>query len=263
MRHEQVLRGVPLHDRLDWAKCKVDRLDKAVRAFLHEQTVTTRSEPNAESTEYVVRVEKGIEDVPFEIGLEVGEIAHHVRSTLDWLAWKISRSPCEDTLFPIWSRESRTPQGRVEHPGIAGGLTRDAKRLIQRLQPYEARKGDPTNNILHWLKELDNIDKHRHLVAVGCSDSGYFRQLPVSIRGMVETEDLRSELKPERPIARITLSEPNPGLEFQYEPLPFISVNGIAPSFDDLNIVTELAIQVDTVRRIITDGFVWGELLRR
>lgn len=248
---------------MDWAKCKVDRLDKAVRAFLHEQTVTTRSEPNAESTEYVVRVEKGIEGVPFEIGLEVGEIAHHVRSTLDWLAWAIARNPGKTTSFPIWTSQHRNKNGKLLQPAVDGGLSAAAKDIVKRLQPYEAGKADPTDNILHWLKELDNIDKHRHLVAVGCSDSGYFRQLPVLIRGTVETEDLRSELKPKRPIARIALSESNPGLEFQYEPLPYISVNGIAPSFDDLNIVTELAIQVDTIRRIIVDGFVRPELLRR
>lgn len=263
MSHEQVLLAVPLNERLDWAKRKVDRLDKTVRAFLHEQTVTTCSKPNADSTEYVVRVEKGIEDVPFEIGLEIGEIAHHVRSTLDWLAWSLARKPCKTTGFPIWRSQHRDRNGKLLQPTVDGGLSPAAKRIIKGLQPYEARKADPTSSILYHLKELDNIDKHRHLVAVGCSDEGYFRQLPVEIRGTIETEDLRSELKPERPIARITLSEPNPGLKFEYQPVPYISVSGIAPSFQELGIVTELAIQVDTARRILVDGFVRPELLRR
>jgi hypothetical protein len=251
-----------LLERLDWAQRHLERLDKAIQTFLHDQTVTTVSKPNAEATEYVISVEKGIDTIPFEIGLMIGEVAHHARSTLDWLAWSIARNPCKHTAFPIWTYRGRDKNGKLLQPDIPGGLTEKARRLVKKVQPYEAWKADPSASPLYWLSELDNIDKHRHLLPAACADSGYFRKLPTSIRGTVDTSELRSELKPGKPIAHLIFSEPNPGLEFDYQPVPYVSVNEITPSLDELNIAGELGSALVYVRRIVI-AFAGAELLRR
>jgi hypothetical protein len=256
-------RPLPLHDRLDWAELKLARLDEAVETFLQDQAVTTVSKPNADATEYVISVEKGIDSIPFDIGMMIGEVAHHARSTLDWLAWSIARNPCNDTTFPIWTSPSIDKNGKLIQPFVAGGLAKDAKRLVKLLQPYVAWKAEPTASPLYWLRELDNIDKHRHIVATACADGGYLRQLSTSVRGTLTSERFRSELKPGKPIARVTCSEPNPDLEFDYQPILYIGVSDVAPSLDELNIVGELRYaMVQHVRRIVL-AFAKTGLLRR
>jgi len=130
---EMIHRPLPLHDRLDWAELKLARLDEAVETFLQDQAVTTVSKPNADATEYVISVEKGIDSIPFDIGMMIGEVAHHARSTLDWLAWSIARNPCNDTTFPIWTSPSIDKNGKLIQPFVAGGLAKDAKRLVKLL----------------------------------------------------------------------------------------------------------------------------------
>lgn len=262
--HDGAQLEIPLLARLDWADLELKRLDDAAEAFLKDQAVTTRAEPNPESTEYVVRVEKGVEDLPVEIPLMIGDIAHHARSTLDWLAWSIARYPCKNTSFPIWASPSIDKNGRRIQPFVAGGLNAAAKRAVKQLQPYERWKANPLNSPLYWLRELDNVHKHRHLVAAACSHSGYFRELPAGWRGEAEAEYFASELKAGEKLARIAFSEPNPGLDFDYYAVPYISVAGIDPSLDGLNsIVGELRYMMLRLVRGIVIEFAQAGLMRR
>jgi hypothetical protein len=224
--------------------------------------VTVCSKSNADATEYVISVKEGVESAPFDIGLMIGEIAHHARGVLDWLAWSIATNPGESTTFPIWSHERTAKNGQPIKPTISGGLSPSAAQFVERVQPYVAWSSDPTASPLHWLHEMDRIDKHRHLIPTACSDSGYLRKVSGDIHGTVETDDLRSELKTGKPIARITLSEPNPDLDFDYQPVPYVSVDGIAPSLDELNIGVELAIAIDVVRLVVIEFAGAGLLLR-
>lgn len=90
-----------------------------------------------------------------------------------------------------------------------------------------------------------------------------FRKVPSSWRGESSTEDLRTALKTGAPIARITFTEPNPGLEFDYQPEPFIGVQGIAPSLDEYEIIGELKFSmIRPVQRIVIEAAGAG-LLRR
>lgn len=254
--------AIPLLERLDWAETELKRLDDAVEAFLDDQTVTVSEEPNAEATEYVIRVEKGTDPIPFDIALMIGNVAHHARATLDWLAWSIARNPCKETAFPIWTHRGRDKNGKLLQPTIPGGLTQTAKRLVKKLQPYEARQSPPTTSPLYWLRELDNIHKHRHLVPAGCANSGYVSSVP-RIRGTMHVEELPCILEPGEEVAHVTLSEPNPNLGLDYQPIPYVSVNGISPYLDELNIVGELRyVMVGYVRKIVI-AFSRAGLLRR
>jgi hypothetical protein len=236
--------------RLEWAESELQRLDDAAQAFLNAQTVTTSAWSNPDGTEYIIRVDQGIKETPIEIALMIGDVAHHARSALDWLAWGLAIQPNNTTAFPIWTRP-RVKNGQPVHPSIAGGATQDVEDILRQIQPYERWKSDPLTSPLYWLREIDNIHKHRHLVTAACSDGGYHRKL-IRVSGEIEEETFPNELKPGEPIARFKLSEPNPGLEFDYLPVPYISVTNIAPVLEHENIIGELRYgALLTVRRLI------------
>jgi hypothetical protein len=238
--------------RLDWANAQVDRLDKAAKAFLQDQVVTTTIETNADATEYVIRVDKGVDRIPDEIPLMIGDVAHCARAALDWLAWSVARNPGKDTSFPIWTSPSiNSGTRKIIQPFIAGGTTPTVKRLVKQVQPYVALQSDPTAHPLYWLRELDNIHKHRHLVAAACSDGGHFRTIPNSIHGTAHVQNSPSELEAGSEICRLIFSEPNPEFQFEYHPEPYIGVREIAPSLAG-NIVAELRYDmIDYARKIV------------
>ncbi len=252
----------PLLERLDWAQRRLERLKAAAQEFLEEKTVTVQSESNAEATEYVVYIEQGIDTVPFEIGLRIGEVAHHARSVLDWLACSIVKKPCDSTTFPLWTEARSNGHGKPIKPELSGGQSIAAAEFIEQVQPYIRWSSDPTASPLHWIDELDKIDKHQQLVPAACSDSGHFRAVTAPLHGVAEQEYFRSELKPCSKLARIAFSEPNPGLQFDYQPYPYVSVNRIAPSLDELNIAGELGTGIKVVRRIVIIAAEAGLLLR-
>ncbi len=252
----------PLLERLDWAQRRLERLEAAAQEFLEDQTVTIRSESNAQATEYVVSVEQGIDVIPFEIGLRAGEVAHHARSVLDWLACSIGKNPGDSTTFPLWTKPRFNVHRKPIKPELSGGQSVVAAEFIEQVQPYVQWSSDPTASPLHWIDELDKIDKHKQLVPAACSDGGHFRAVTAPFHGIAEPEYFRSELKPRSKLARIAFSEPNPSLQFDYEPFPYVSVNGIAPSLDELNIAGELGYGIKVVRRIVTIAAEAGLLLR-
>jgi hypothetical protein len=107
--------------RLEWAESELQRLDDAAQAFLNAQTVTTSAWSNPDGTEYIIRVDQGIKKTPIELALMIGDVAHHARSALDWLAWGLAIQPNNTTAFPIWTRPP-VKNGQPVHPSIAGGV---------------------------------------------------------------------------------------------------------------------------------------------
>jgi hypothetical protein len=250
-----------VYARIHWASSALNRLNEAAKGFLENQLVTTVTESNADATEYLIRVDKGIDGIPIEIALMIGDVAHHARSALDWLAYGLAAQPNECTSFPIWSvPHINKGTGKREQPSIPGGITAAVKKLVKAVQPYTTGKGNPADHPLVWMRKLDNIHKHRHLVAAACSDNGYLYNIPVEIHGSVSLKKLRSELKPGEPVARITISEPNPNLQFDYRPLPHIGINGVAPVLENANIGAELDEAIYMVAGITE---IFAEHLRR
>jgi hypothetical protein len=253
---------VPLLERLDWAQCRLKGFETAAQRFFAQQAVTIRSESNAEATEYVVRVEKGIDMFPFEIALRIGEVAHHARSVLDWLGCAIGDNPGDSTTFPLWTEPRTNVHGKPIKPELSGGQSARARSFIEQVQPYERWRSNPTDSPLYLIDQLDKIDKHKQLIPAACSNAGHFGPLGVSFNGIAEVEYFRSELKPGNKLMRTTFTEPNPGLEFDYEPFPYVSVNGIAANFDELNIAGELSDGINVVRRMVIAASDAGLFLR-
>jgi hypothetical protein len=110
--------------------------------------------------------------------LMVADLIHNLRTSLDHLAHQLvlasKGSPNIHTSFPIRdepdrSRTWRNPlNGERVLPRIAGGVTKDIRKVLEVVQPYS---GPKRNHGLDLLRELDNIDKHRRLVVVAAATS--------------------------------------------------------------------------------------------
>lgn len=102
----------------------------------------------------------------------IGEFIHNLHSALEHLAWQLvlnsKKTPTQYTKFPIAHVEpAPNKEGKRRIPGVAGGVSPDARALIGAAQPY--KWGDRyTDHPLWLLHQLWNIDKHRHVLAQGC-----------------------------------------------------------------------------------------------
>ena len=94
------------------------------------------------------------------------EVLYHLRSSLDHLVCQLVR--LKDPGFDIESPSSlQFPifKSRGEYKSRAGRMIRGvspcASSLIEREQPYNRTPQAPSDDVLWWLRELNNTDKHR------------------------------------------------------------------------------------------------------
>lgn len=162
----------PIRAKIARADHHLNILGQKIRPFINSEPYAPRHERDDKSGEYVWRV--AIRDEPDpRWGLLISEVAHHLNSALDHLAWLIAAKhvggrPPKDTSFPIakgvedfrrmWTRSSGYYRVRA--------LPLHAQAIIEDEQPYHrgnAFEGHP----LWVLRRLANADKHETLVAVG------------------------------------------------------------------------------------------------
>lgn len=167
---------------LDGVRLKLGRADECL-AFLdtgrtlllaqHRDGLIGQLDP--EGTDYVFRVQG--DAPPLDWGIQVGEFAHALRSSLDNLIWWLVESrgstPStgsdgrKPTQFPIYEHETdRQGQANVEKARTStAGVSTDDFTFIEARQPYKhgrmLAKWDP----LALLDYLSKVDKHRYIHA--------------------------------------------------------------------------------------------------
>lgn len=107
-------------------------------------------------------------EVPQEIILLAGEITQNLRSALDHLAYSAFKHNQDNQLkegahiyFPIEDNEEKYIQTKIRK---TEGIPADIVAKFDSFKPYKE------GNITLWkLNKLNNIDKHRLLIAVGSS----------------------------------------------------------------------------------------------
>lgn len=113
---------------------------------------------------YAFRVEGP--EMPVDVPLLAGEIVHHLRSTLDHLAWALVVSnggvPSRNTNFPICDTEQKFTQALSR--GALTGASSDAIATIRSMQPFLIP--DPKEHLLGALQSLNNKDKHQLLLVL-------------------------------------------------------------------------------------------------
>ena len=171
------------------------------------QSIVCETDNKADEKRWVYRGESPI--VPMSWSVRTGEILYNLRSALDHLVWQLvcanGQTPTTDNQFPIaddvdaWKRSST----RRSLKGISDG----AKQAIQYLQPFNPWLDLPTNGAVHpfdaqtfrTLRNLCNIDKHRHLHLIIARTDGI---------GPVEFGENQP---PRRPTRRLLTGKGNPG----------------------------------------------------
>jgi hypothetical protein len=120
----------------------------------------------------LVNIHAGVK-IPPRFSVIAGEIIHHLRSSLDHIAWLLSskkyrREHGTAIAFPICTKEPVKKEELAGYQRKVQGITSPAAQaLIKKLQPYKRSK--PMNNPLVIVHEFDRIDKHRTLVLVVAS----------------------------------------------------------------------------------------------
>ena len=110
---------------------------------------------------------------PIEWSIRAGEILYNLRSALDHLVWQLVLAnglvPSRANQFPIWDEEAAW-ESDVTARFLRGVAEKD-KGMIRYLQPFNPFLQLPVNGqyrpcnaqVFGTLRDLCNVDKHRHL----------------------------------------------------------------------------------------------------
>lgn len=144
------------------AERHLEEVTTAIGAFLAHVDVGFEDTLDELTGERLWRTTKTPPAPPPELSVVVGDLLHDARSALDHVAWELVKragaEPDENTAFPIYTDEA----GYRAHAGKRiRGMGEEMVATIERWQPWTA--GNPSAAPLSWLRELSNIDKHRHL----------------------------------------------------------------------------------------------------
>ncbi len=156
--------------KLERANQHLKALKLEVHRWLSSDPYSIIDTTDPETGENVFRI-RSVGAAPEAISLAAGDAFHNLRSVLDHLTYALAVSyhqttvgsplafgDIRDTQFPIF----RFPKGFEERaPARIKRLHPHAQAIIKGLQPYQA--ATPVEHSLWFLKELDDVDKHRTL----------------------------------------------------------------------------------------------------
>ena len=114
---------------------------------------------------YIIKAfDDGIPPVPLRLCVIVGEVLHHLRTSLDHLVWALvlrhHTNPSFKIAFPVY--DTREKYEAALKAGIVKGVSGKTLPLIERVQPY--RDPEPRKSPLFILHDLNITDKHKLLV---------------------------------------------------------------------------------------------------
>lgn len=173
----------PRH-KLRRADSQIDALGNIEAAYGRDSDYEViKAEFNPKSGKDIYRVRTNSPQPALEWGVDIGEIAHNLRSALDGLVHQLAlletKTPARNTQFPIFLT-GRTARKRVRHfEGMELGNGRSMIRqlhtkhqaMIEALQPYKRGRGGRINP-LFLLMETNNADKHRLIQVVSVKWGG-------------------------------------------------------------------------------------------
>ena len=152
--------------KLDRADESIHNLNLEISSFLRDNYRIERHF-DAQSRKYVFSA-FGESEVPPRFSVLIGEVLYNLRSALDHLVTQLARigpGGGKDNVleFPI-CRTSESFKRSCER-GKIHGVSPDAAKVIENLQPYRASSPVETSTLL-ILHDLNRADKHRLLVVV-------------------------------------------------------------------------------------------------
>jgi hypothetical protein len=219
-REQPSLTGVQI--KMDRAQAHAHELDKAFWGAFPRGACKTTVEVHDEGRRHVYLADHPPAPDPVW-GAIAGDAIHNLRSALDHLAYQLvllsGGQPTNSTAFPILNRPPRKWCGRRELPVISGGIPEVVRELLDSIQPYQRRYPHD----LDALRDLDNIDKHKVIVAVSTASRAHGTTFdPDNPPPESDTQWTRRPLKHGEVVAILIYEAPNPQpdphLEFIAQP---------------------------------------------
>ena len=168
-----------MNERLDKIMAKVDRAEKhidelkvAIKSFHDSEPYGIRGQIDPDTNILTAYLEKA-DPVPINIGLIVGDVLSNLRDALDHLAYQLLHN--ENTTDPrLFERcafptaKSKAAFDRIVKDNKPLGVGDEAKNAMYAVCAYPGG-----NNDLGILHMLNNINKHRLIVATGLRGMEY------------------------------------------------------------------------------------------
>jgi hypothetical protein len=148
--------------KLERAVRHVQELEGELLAFRKAGPYEVGTREEAQTRFLVYYITKAT-NVPAPIPLIAGDVLQNLRTALDHLVWQLvpARAQNSQIAFPIFDD---APKYEAEKMRKIKGMPKAAMDAIDGTKPY---KGG--NDMLWRLHRLNNIDKHRLLIAVGAA----------------------------------------------------------------------------------------------
>jgi hypothetical protein len=158
--------------KIERANKHIEELHGVVQKFKATQPYKVASKRDPQSGEHIVYVHTA-DDLPPMIPVIAGDVIQNLYCSLDYLASNLvtanGRVPTTKTAFPITEHVPATEKQIARYEGQVCGMREEAKRLLKFLNPYRGE-----DNLFWTLHKLNNINKHRSLVAMGFQPSILF-----------------------------------------------------------------------------------------
>ena len=163
-------------DALDDIRSQIQRAEKHINDFRAEVELfratnpyRIASQPNLQASHIIYDVLKA-DAIPPPIPAVAGDVLQNLRTALDYLACSLvpgcRQNLSEHIYFPILKKAPTPDQINTAFDGKVKGASEEAINKIASLKPYKG--GD---DVLWRLHMLNNIHKHRLLIAVQASTS--------------------------------------------------------------------------------------------
>jgi hypothetical protein len=159
-----------VYAKMDRAYFHAWDLKQKLRVALDPNSHSFVAESDGKPSKQLYRIE-GLPEVKPEWSLVFGDFLTNVRAALDHLACQLAEleapSTCEHTQFPILDSSLDKNGNLRPPPRIDGVRNQHVIDALIAVQPYTAVEeyGHPLEEtVLHMLKTLVNIDKHRLLL---------------------------------------------------------------------------------------------------
>ena len=157
-----------IYEKIKRADECISNLERESSAFFATSAYPDIPQDDDERFQTVLNYHRG-RPIPIRFKVLAGEIAHHLRSSLDHLMWQLSSKSkrAEDPSgieFPILAKKPSGKDEIARYNRRVEGLSAEAKVFVDQLQPYSEPR--PHENPLFVIHEMDRVDKHRDLVIV-------------------------------------------------------------------------------------------------
>jgi hypothetical protein len=153
-----------VEEKIKRAKKHIQDLDVAVKAFFATKPYVVEAKRDSKTRRPIYYL-SSVRDVPPEIAVIAGDTVQSLRSALDHLAYQLvlvgtgQPGPFFYVYFPIFDSAEKYEAGKL---GQVKGMRKDAIDAIDAIKPYNGG-----NDTLWRLHRLNQIDKHRLLIAAG------------------------------------------------------------------------------------------------